>query len=136
MTDATLCTTNESSCCENESNGKQNEQRAVYRPHVDVVDSADKLTFYVEMPGVNENGVDVTIEDQVLSIRGTVSVPESTEGQHAQFEYGVGDYERSFKIAVDIDRDKVDARIKDGLLTLDLPKVKPAGATKVAIKAG
>ena len=101
-----------------------------------VVESGDALTLVADMPGVDENGIDITVEKNVLTVRGTVhgDVPEGYELSYE--EYGVGDYERSFTIPNEIDRDGISATIKDGVLKLSLPVSKQAASRKIAVAAG
>jgi len=110
--------------------------RKVYVPPVDIVESEHALHLISDMPGVDDQGVDVTIEKNILTITGKVSgdVPEGYKLSYE--EYGVGDYERSFTLPNEIDRDGIQATIKDGLLRLTLPKVKQAVAKKVTVTAG
>ena len=110
--------------------------RKVYVPLVDIIDSEDSLFLVSDMPGVDQAGVDVIIEKNLLTIKGRVDdhVPE---GFHLNYEeYGTGDYERTFTLPNEIDRNGVEAKIKDGVLTLTLPKMKQAAARKVAVTAG
>ena len=110
--------------------------RKVFVPAVDILETDQALLLVSEMPGVDEAGVDVTIERNVLTIKGTVSdhVPDGFKLNYE--EYGVGDYERSFTLPNEIDREGVQASIKNGVLKLILPKVKPAATRKVAVTAG
>ncbi|MBI3866584.1 MAG: Hsp20/alpha crystallin family protein [Planctomycetia bacterium] len=110
--------------------------RKIYVPAVDILETDQALLLISEMPGVDENGVDVTIEKNILTITGHVSdhVPAGFTVTHE--EYGIGDYERSFTLPNEIDRNGVQAVIKDGVLKLTLPKVKQAASRKVAVTAG
>jgi HSP20 family molecular chaperone IbpA len=110
--------------------------RKVYVPAVDILETDQALLLVSEMPGVDEAGVDVTIEKNILTIKGTVAdhVPEGYKLSYE--EYGIGDYERAFTLPNEIDRDRVEAAIKNGVLKLTLPKVKPAATRKVAVTAG
>lgn len=110
--------------------------RKVYVPHVDIVESEDSLTLVADMPGVDEHGVDITIEKNVLKLTGTVGAEVPAGYQLNYEEYGVGDYERSFTLSNEVDRDGIAASIKDGVLSLTLPKVKQAVARKVSVAAG
>lgn len=137
-------------CCQNPSEAKapakqesstpqgteRTKARKVYVPLVDIVESGDVLTLVADMPGVDENGIDITVEKNVLTVRGTVhgDVPEGYELSYE--EYGVGDYERSFTIPNEIDRDGISATIKDGVLKLSLPVSKQAASRKIAVAAG
>jgi HSP20 family molecular chaperone IbpA len=112
------------------------QSRKVYVPLVDIVETDQALLLISDMPGVDERGVDVNVEKNILTIKGTVA-NEVPEGFGVTFEeYGIGDYERSFTLPNEIDRDGIHATIKDGVLRLTLPKAKQAVARKVAVVAG
>jgi HSP20 family molecular chaperone IbpA len=105
-------------------------------PLVDIVETADALVLVSDMPGVDDRGVDVTVEKNVLTIHGTVGV-KIPEGYKLGYEeYGVGNYERVFTIPNEVDRDGIQAVMKDGVLRLTLPKVKQKAARKVTVAAG
>jgi HSP20 family molecular chaperone IbpA len=110
--------------------------RKVFVPLVDIVETNDALVLISDMPGVDQTGVDVVIEKNLLTIKGRVDdrVPEGFKLSYD--EYGIGDYERTFTLPNEIDRDAVEATMKDGVLKLTLPKVKQAAARKVAVVAG
>lgn len=111
-------------------------QSPVYRPHADIIDSEERVTLRVNLPGVNEDRTDLTLEKNVLTIRGHVDVPHYEGFEPAYGEYGVGDFERSFKLSEEIDRDGIEATVKHGVLTVTLPKVKNAVQQKIAVSAG
>ncbi len=108
----------------------------VYTPDVDIMEAGDSILVVADMPGVDESSVDITLEKNVLSIYGKVEpeIPEKHELVYA--EYGVGDYQRSFTISDEIDRDGIQATVKNGVLRLTLPKAKAAQTRKIAVKAG
>ena len=110
--------------------------RNVYTPDVDIVERTDSIVVIADMPGVDESAVDITLEKNVLSIYGTVDpeIPEKHELIHAS--YGIGDYQRSFTISDEIDREKIEASVKDGVLRVTLPKAKVAQTKKITVKAG
>lgn len=110
--------------------------RKVFVPLVDIVETEQALLLVSELPGVDESGVDVTIEKNILTIKGTVG-RETPDGFKLGYEeYGVGDYERSFTLPNEIDREGIQASMRDGVLTLTLPKTKQAVARKVTVTAG
>ena len=108
----------------------------VYTPDVDILEKEDSIIVFADMPGADEKSVDITLEKDVLSIYARVEpeVPEKHQLLHA--EYGMGDYQRSFTISNEIDRDKIEARVKNGVLRLVLPKAPAAKTRKIAIQAG
>ncbi|MCY2963566.1 MAG: Hsp20/alpha crystallin family protein [Planctomycetota bacterium] len=110
--------------------------RKVFVPLVDIIEKDHVLTLVADLPGVDQNGVEIAIEKNVLTIRGQIGC-EIPEGFQLRYEeYGVGDYERSFTLPNEIDRDAVQASMKDGVLVVSLPKVKQAATRKVPVIAG
>lgn len=118
-------------------NGSERIQaRKVFVPLVDILESDQALLLLSDLPGVAESGVDVTVEKNILTIRGTIGeeVPASFKLTHEEF--GVGDYERSFTLPNEIDRDGIQATMRDGVLKVTLPKVKQAVAKKIPVGVG
>ncbi len=83
---------------------------------------------------MDEKHVDITVEKNILTIKGHMD-EEKTEGFTPVFsEYGTGDYYRSFSLSDEVDKDKIEAKIKNGVLTLTLPKKAPETKT-ITVKA-
>jgi HSP20 family molecular chaperone IbpA len=118
-----------------ESGAERTRDRACFVPRADIYETNDGITVVADMPGVDENSVDITLEQNVLSINGYAAPVEPEGYRLAYAEYRVGDYQRRFTISNHIDRDEIEATMKDGVLRLHLPKVKPT-ARKIAVKAG
>jgi HSP20 family protein len=110
--------------------------RKIYVPQVDILETEQALLLVSDVPGVDEGGVDITVEKNILTIKGTVQAEVPAGYKLSYEEYGVGDYERSFTLPNEIDRDGIQATIKDGVLKLTLPKVKQAVTKKVTVAAG
>ncbi len=108
----------------------------VYNPDVDIMEGKDKIVVIADMPGVNENSVEVTLDDNVLTIYGRVDwkIPEKMKLIHA--EYGVGDFQRIFTISGEINREQIQAKVKNGVLRLVMPKNDVPKMRKIAVKAG
>ncbi|SMC25591.1 HSP20 family protein [Desulfacinum hydrothermale DSM 13146] len=107
----------------------------VFIPAVDIYESEEALTLVADMPGVAPENVDIDLRDDQLTIRGTVSL--EGEGETVLLrEYGVGDYYRQFNLGRIIDQSKIEAAMKDGVLTLTLPKVDKAKPKKITVKTG
>ena len=105
-------------------------------PRADVYETNEGITVLADMPGVDESNVDITLENDVLTINGYVD-PAEPEGLRLAFgEYQVGDYQRAFTLSDKIDREGIEAVVKDGVLRLYLPKVTEAQRRKIAIRAG
>ena len=109
--------------------------RKVYVPRVDIFESEDSIVIIADMPGVDEKSTDIMLEKNVLTISGTVESMSYKGRSVAYAEYDVGDYERSFTISDEVDRDRIEARMKNGVLHLTLHKAAPIKAKKIVIKA-
>ena len=114
--------------------GERTRECPVYVPRADIYETDDQVTVIADMPGVDETLVDITLEKNTLTIRGFIE-PEAHEGYTLSYaEYGVGDYERSFVLSNEIDREKIEASVKDGVLHLVLPKLDTARVRKIQVK--
>lgn len=109
--------------------------RPVFLPPADVYETNDAIVVMAEMPGVGPDGIDITLERRVLTIRGRSAANEQAGYQRVYNEYADGDYERVFTLSEAIDRDKIEATLRDGVLHLVLPKAEPARARKIELKA-
>ena len=110
-------------------------QRKAYLPDVDIIERKDDIVIMADMPGVDETSVSVTLEKNVLSINGKVDFDPPKEHRLAAHEYGVGDYERSFTLSSEIDRDRIQASVKNGMLRLVLPKAAAARPRTIQVIA-
>jgi HSP20 family protein len=105
----------------------------VYSPDVDIYEDKECLYLVADIPGVKSEDVDIQLEKRVLTISAQVNVDEY-EGMKALYgEYKVGDYYRQFTLGDDIDQDKIEAKVTDGVLSLLLPKMESAVARKIKI---
>ncbi|MBM4315660.1 MAG: Hsp20/alpha crystallin family protein [Deltaproteobacteria bacterium] len=108
--------------------------RRVYVPKADIIETADSMVLYADMPGADEKSVDVTIEKNILTISAAVT-PAEAEGRSMFYaEYDIGDYERAFTISDEVDRDRIDAVVRNGVLKLTLHKVPQAEARKITVR--
>ena len=109
--------------------------RPVFLPPADIYETRDNIVVLAEMPGVAPDGVDITLERRVLTIRGRSATSDHAGYQRVYNEYADGDYERAFTLSENIDRDRIEATLRDGVLHLILPKAETAKARKIEIKS-
>ncbi|MFQ5432989.1 MAG: Hsp20/alpha crystallin family protein [Nitrospinota bacterium] len=115
----------------------ESERKTGIAPRADIFEQADGLTIFADMPGVDENSVDVRLDDDLVRISGEAAKQSPGEGHTLVYsEYQPGGHERytrSFILSDDIDRDGISASIKNGMLKLTLPKIKKPGPRKIEI---
>lgn len=114
---------------------EQTRDRNIYSSNVDIIEKDNAIVLIADMPGTDEKSVNITLEKNVLTIFGTVEAEMHKGHQLGYAEYGIGDYYRSFTLADDIDRNKIEAVVKDGVLRLTLPKAEEAQARRIEVKA-
>jgi HSP20 family molecular chaperone IbpA len=117
------------------SEAERTRDRRAYVPRADIYETDDEIIVVADMPGVDENSVDITLEKNILTINAYVEPVEPENYALAYAEYGVGDYQRSFTLSNQIDQDNIQAMVHNGVLQLNLPKAGPAKARKIVVKA-
>jgi HSP20 family protein len=106
----------------------------VFLPTADIYEDEDALSVVLEMPGVDKSNVEVSIEDGLLRVGGRLDFAKYQDLQPLYTEYNIGNYSRSFSLSDKIDQNKIAAEMKDGVLSLKLPKVKEAKPRTIQIK--
>ena len=104
-------------------------------PRADIVETEDDIYVVVDVPGADEKSIDITLEKNVLTINAYVETQNMDGFAPTLVEYEVGDYQRSFRLSNIIERDKIQANIKDGVLHLQLPKAGEAKTRKISVSA-
>ena len=95
-----------------------------YTPLADVIDTKQAVKLYLDLPGANKDCLDINIEDHVLKITADTGIMYNGKSLR---------YNRSFSISDELDTSKADAKMKNGVLELTLPKAESAKALKVAV---
>ncbi len=105
-----------------------------YTPRVDILETEEDLLLFADLPGVKEGDVDIRFENGELTLHARRS-PQKRTGA-LLWENEVGDFFRAFRISEQIDASKIWAELKNGVLTLHLPKVEAAKPRKIAVRGG
>ncbi len=109
--------------------------RRTFVPRADILETDKEIFVLADIPGANEKTVDIMLEKNVLSITAFVEPTIPGEFEVAYAEYEEGDYQRSFRLSDEIDRDKIEAVVNSGVLRLRLPKAQEAKAKKITVKS-
>jgi HSP20 family protein len=106
-----------------------------FLPVVDIQEFNDSLKLYADMPGVKQSDVEVTLHGGALTIVGTVSTEAYQKLAPLYTEYNVGNYFRQFELNEDIDDQRINATMRDGVLELTLPKSERARPRRIEVSA-
>lgn len=113
---------------------KSAEAKRVYTPDVDMIEKDDMIILSVDMPGCDEKSVDITLENNILTARGSAET-DIPEGFKAAFEeYYAGDYEVKFVLSEEVDKNKIEAVMKDGVLRISIPKADVAKKRTIPVE--
>jgi HSP20 family protein len=111
---------------EQESRDEATVPARIFVPTADIYETADALNVILEMPGVEKSNVDIQVNDGVLRVEGRLDLSKYQGLQPLYIEYNIGHYARTFQLSNKIDQDKIAAEMKDGVLSLLLPKAEEA----------
>ena len=118
----------------NETNVKNNTEgnKVFHTPLADIFETGDIYSVRMEMPGIAKENLDIVIDDDELRITGESSVEENESGlKYADFTSR--NFSRLFRIGNDIDRNRIDAKLENGILTLILHKSEEVKPKKITI---
>jgi HSP20 family protein len=101
-------------------------------PPASVIEAGDGYTLEIEMPGVTKEGLDISFENNDLTIVGRRSLPQ-VEGTLFHHESRPENFRRTFELDPSIDGDKISAKIEQGLVTLTLPKAENVKPRKITV---
>ena len=105
----------------------------VFVPVTDIFETDEALTVILEMPGVDKDNVDLKVENDVLKVDGWINFSRYEGLQPVYTEYNIGNYARTFQLSSKIDQDRISAELRDGVMTLVLPKSEKAKPRKIAV---
>ena len=106
-----------------------------FMPNADIFETEDALTVVLEMPGVDRDNIEIGVDSGVLTVEGKINFDKYEGLDPVYSEYNVGPYRRSFRISSRIDQDKINAEMRDGVITLVLPKAEEAKPRKIEVKS-
>jgi len=115
--------------------GETTKNETYFAPHVDIFETEKEVTVLADMPGVTTDGINLSLEDNILTLQGH-RPPWKQTGRIILEEYESGHYLRRFTVAETIDQDRIEASLADGVLKVRLPKTRPAQPKKIEVKLG
>jgi HSP20 family molecular chaperone IbpA len=106
----------------------------VYPPAVDIFENDNSITVLADMPGVTAQDLKIDLRESVLTLTGRVTSMESANEVDVLREYRTGTYFRQFTLSETIEQAKIDAKLTDGVLRLELPKVERARPRQISVR--
>lgn len=122
---------------ENPSRGRRNLfDGGIWAPAVDLIEKEDKLIAKVELPGVEKKDVKLSLTDNNLSIQGEVKKDDETKNENYYYrERMYGSYSRTISLPAEIDKEKINAKFKNGILEITMPKKPEVQPKEITIEA-
>jgi HSP20 family molecular chaperone IbpA len=104
-------------------------------PLIDIHEGPEGLILEADLPGVTDDNLNIQLEDNVLTLHARVPSPFPQGARVLHEEYRVSDFYRSFILSDEVERDKIAAELKNGVLRLSLPKAERARTRRIEIKS-
>jgi HSP20 family protein len=125
-------------------NGESNTHQVAQRqrpeptllPPVDIVEDAGGITLTADLPGVDQSELAIGIDGRTLTVEAPLRLGEDNSLVSVYAEVRANRYRRSFELSSELDTTKVDASLKDGVLSLRLPKLEQAKPRRIEVKVG
>lgn len=104
-----------------------------FQPDVDIYETKDSLWLKADMPGVDEKSVSVSLDDGVLTVEGNVALDDYQNISPVYSEYRVGNYRRRFSVSNQVDVERIQGKMVNGVLHLELPKAEKSKPRQISI---
>ena len=104
-------------------------------PVADIHETKDGAVLFIDLPGVNKDSLDISVDGDVLSVKGGVNLHTPDDLNPTYMDVRAGVYKRSFTLSAELDSSKIDANLKDGVLKLVIPRSEKHKPRKIKVKA-
>jgi len=109
-------------------------EQAALLPPVDVIEDAEGITLYADLPGVRKEKLNVRVDADILTIEGEVDLPSAKDIEVTHVEVQLPRYRRAFTLGAELNAEKVGAEFKQGVLKLRIPKAEHAKPRKIEVQ--
>lgn len=120
---------------QNSSDAEATHTGVLVAPAVDIFESDKVITLLADMPGVAPEQLEIDLNEGVLTITGRTAGKPAAGEEYVLREYQPATYQRKFTLSQSVDQDKIEARLDDGVLRLQLPKVEKAQPRKIQVNS-
>jgi HSP20 family molecular chaperone IbpA len=129
----TCCSGNECATSTSDATRVERTPKTTFRPAVDVLDAEDAYRIVADLPGASADSVNITYEDGELSLDAQVPSRTPEGAEQIRKEYGVGAFQRRFRVHGEIEPDAITASYSNGVLTVTLPKASRSQRRRVPV---
>jgi HSP20 family molecular chaperone IbpA len=116
------------------SKGEKTVHARYYVPNTDIYETDEALKLAMEVPGVDRKDIDIRLEDDVLRVEARIDTSKYEGMEPLYTEYNIGHFARAFTLSQQIDQQRIDASLNDGVLTITLKKVAQAQPRRIEIQ--
>jgi len=110
------------------------DEESYISPPVDIYETGDSLVVVADLPGVTKDGLDIRVDDNVLTIQGKTAYSPPPDLIHGEFS--MASFFRQFSLSEEVDQEKISGELKNGVLTITLPKAEKAKPRQIQVKVG
>ncbi len=109
-------------------------EKGIALPSIDIIDRDDEVEVLAELPGVPKENIEISFQENVLTVKGEIKTEKEVKEEHYYYaERGYRGYSRSINIPCKVSADKIRASVKEGILSIRLPKEKEAQTKKIKV---
>ena len=108
------------------------EEKRYLKPTVDIFENEEALVVICDMPGVEKETIDVDVNNSILTIKGSSNHPDS--GDAVYKEFSLLNFYRQFELGEEVAQEQIEAELKNGVLTLTLPKIEKPKPRRISVK--
>lgn len=121
---------------ENVAQAASEQPRMLFNPPTDIYETPDGLVLYADLPGVNLEGLNLQVQDNKLTLFGRIQVLDSDPVRVVHQEYPIGDFLRSFILSDEVDHERIQAKLSNGVLRVELPRAPRSKPRRIEVAPG
>lgn len=114
----------------------EGESRPLFTPPIDIYETPDGLVLYADLPGVTADSLDLQVQDKRLTLYGRVRASDGAVVRVLHQEYQTGDFLRSFILSDDVDHERIQAKLNNGVLRVELPRAARTKPRRIDVSSG
>jgi HSP20 family molecular chaperone IbpA len=114
----------------------EGDSRPLFTPPIDIYETPDGLVLYADLPGVTADSLDLQVQDKRLTLYGRVRASDGAVVRVLHQEYQTGDFLRSFILSDEVDHERIQAKLNNGVLRVELPRAARTKPRRIDVSSG